>query len=130
MMRKLSRRRFDADAVIRGLPHGDRWHHDIMAYLGSFNTPMALLAILRIYAILKASRVLSTGSLRGDIPIDVTALLVLGLANFSQAFMNFRLGMSGDRWIMGRGFDRITVFDTVFTVLDWMAAFEKIKLAK
>jgi hypothetical protein len=126
MMRKLSKRKFDKAPAIRDLPIGDRWHHDIMAYLGSINTSMALLALLRLYTIIKPTKALSTGSVKGDVPLDVMALLVLGLANFSQAFMNFSLGWRTDRWIMGKGFDRITVLDALFTVLDWSAALVKI----
>lgn len=125
-MGKLSKRKLDIDPAIRALPRGDRWHHDIMAYLGSMNTSMALLALLRLYTIVKPSKALSTGTAKGDIPLDVTALLVLGLANFSQAFVNFALGLRSNRWIMGKGFDRITVLDAVFTVLDWTAAVGKI----
>lgn len=128
MMRKLSKRKIDADQYIRGLPHGDPWHHDIMAYLGSINSSMALLALLRLYAIVKPSKALSTGTTKGDIPLDVLALLVLGLANFSQAAMNFTVGFGTNRWIMGKGFDRITVLDAVFTVLDWAAAIGKMSM--
>lgn len=124
-MRKLSKRKLDIDPVIRGLPQGDQWHYDIMSYLGSINTSMALLAILRLYAIIKPSRALSTGTAKGDIPLDVMALLVLGLANFSQAFINFFLGLRSNRWIMGKGIDRITVLDAAFTILDWAAAIGK-----
>jgi hypothetical protein len=60
--------------------------------------------------------------MRGDIPLDVTALVVLGLANFSQAYMNFFTATQNDRWIMGKGLDRITVLDFMFTVLDWTTA--------
>lgn len=125
MMRKLSKRKLDSDAAIRGLPLGDKWHYDIMSYLGSINTSMALLALLRLYTIIKPSKALSTGTTKGDVPLDVLALLVLGLANFSQAFVNFALGLRSNRWIMGKGFDRITVLDALFTVLDWAAAIGK-----
>lgn len=125
-MGKLSKRKLDIDPAIRALPRGDKWHYDIMAYLGSMNTSMALLAILRLYTIVRPSKALSTGTAKGDVPLDVLALLVLGLANFSQAFINFSLGFRSNRWIMGKGFDRITVLDAVFTVLDWAAAIGKI----
>ncbi|KAF4472625.1 hypothetical protein FALBO_492 [Fusarium albosuccineum] len=128
MMRKLSKRKLDSDELIRKLPHGDAWHHDIMSYLGSINSSMALLAILRLYNIIRPSKALSTGSVKGDIPLDVMALLVLGLANFSQAFVNFSLGLRQNRWIMGKGLDRITILDALFTVLDWSAAIGKIAL--
>ena len=94
-----------------------------MAYLGGMNTALAALAGLRLYSLFKPSPLLSTGSTKGDIPLDFLALVVLGIGNFSQAFCNFTIGARTDRWIMGKGFDRITVLDAVFTVLDWTAAF-------
>lgn len=124
-MRKLSLRKHNSDLGIQKLPQGDGWHHDIMAYLGAMNTSLAALAILRLYSIIRPSRALSSGTVKGDIPLDVLALLVLGLANFSQAFMNFATGLRTDRWIMGKGLDRITVLDAVFTILDWAAAIGK-----
>jgi hypothetical protein len=134
MMRRLSTRRLSGDSAIRRLPNGDAWHHDIMAYLGSINTSMALLALLRLYAIVWPAqarvKALATGTDEGDLPLDVTALLVLGLANFSQAYMNFRTGLTADRWIMGKGLDRITVLDALFTVLDWVVAYRKIRGAR
>lgn len=120
MMRKISRRKGSAEASIRLTAEGDAWHHDIMAYLGAMNSSLALLAILRIYALARPLRAL--GGKDGDVAQDVTALIVLGLANFSQAFLNFTLSRRSDRWIMGKGLDRITVLDAVFTVLDWAAA--------
>jgi hypothetical protein len=132
VMRRISKRKLDPSQAINLLPQGDAWHHDIMAYLGGMNTSMALLALLRLYAMFKpsssSSRALSTGSAKGDIPLDVVALLVLGMANFSQAFLNFSLGLRRQRWILGKGFDRITVLDAVFTVLDWSAALGKMTL--
>ena len=121
-MRKLSKRKTSSDTMIRKIPEGDSWHHDTMAYLGAINTSMALLAIIRLYAIIRPSKAFSTGSVRGDIPLDVTALVVLGLANCSQACMNFSTALQSDRWIMGKGLDRITVLDALFTVLDWATA--------
>lgn len=128
MMRKLSLRRASPDAAVAALPGGDAWHHDIMAYLGGMNTAMATLAAFRIYGLLRRAAA-SSGpafSIRnadGDFSIDFTVLVVLGLGNFSQAVFNFTRGRGADRWIMGKGLDRITVLDAVFTVLDWTAAF-------
>jgi len=122
MMRVLARRKKDVDPNIRSLPQGDKWHHDIMAYLGGMNTPLALLALLRLIALLQPSnRLLSTGSSSGDVQLDIVALLVLGLANCSQAVLNFTMSRQSGRWIMGRGLDRITVLDTFFTICDWLA---------
>ncbi|KAL2815734.1 hypothetical protein BJX63DRAFT_430670 [Aspergillus granulosus] len=122
MMRKLSTRKASADATIRALSQGDKWHHDIMSYLGGINSAPALLAFLRLWAIWKAPRWLSTGTEKGDLRLDILALLVLGMANASQAFLNFTKARTSGRWIMGKGFDRITVLDALFTVLDWGAA--------
>jgi hypothetical protein len=123
MMRKLSLRPQSPDPVIRAHPEGDGWHHDLMALLGGINSSLALFAWLRLYArVVPSSRLFSTGSLTGDLPLDVLALTVLGLANCSQAVVNFALCRPNDRWICGKGLDRITVLDTVFTVVDWTAA--------
>lgn len=127
MMRKLSRRRASSDAAIRALPAGDAWHRDIMAYLGGMNTAMALLAVFRVYSLLKRGvsnvKPFSMRTADGDFSPDFMVLIVLGLGNCSQAVLNFVTGRMTDRWIMGKGFDRITVLDAVFTVLDWTAAF-------
>jgi hypothetical protein len=95
-----------------------------MAYLGGMNTAPMLLALLRLWAIWKKPRFLTTGT--GDLRLDILALLVLGLANCSQAFLNFTTARTNRRWIMGKGLDRITALDAVFTVLDWTAAFVRI----
>ncbi|KAH7038279.1 uncharacterized protein B0I36DRAFT_77713 [Microdochium trichocladiopsis] len=139
MIRKLSQRRTSTDPAVQKHPSGDAWHHDVMAYLGAINTSSALLAIIRLHVIIARNSnggkkggggllgALSTGTARGDVPLDVTALAVLGLANFSQAYMNFYTGWTSDRWIMGTGLDRITVLDALFTVLDWFAAWRLVK---
>ncbi|KAJ1325692.1 hypothetical protein MN608_08886 [Microdochium nivale] len=130
MFGKLSRRRDSPDAAVRKLAASDAWHYDVMSYLGAINTSSALLALLRLYVTVSPHRsgrggggVLTTGTAAGDVPLDFMALAVLGLANFSQAYMNFYSGWTSDRWIMGKGLDRITVLDVVFTVLDWAAAY-------
>lgn len=129
MMQKLSHRKRSTDAAVRSTPSGDAWHHDIMAYLGGMNTSLAVLAGLRLYALFRPSSALvSTGSAKGDVPLDFLALVVLGVGNFSQAFANFTIGARTDRWIMGKGLDRITVLDAVFTVLDWTAAFGRVSM--
>lgn len=130
MMRKLSKRKTSSDAMIRKAPEGDSWHHDVMAYLGAINTSMAFLAMIRLYASIRPSKAFSTGSAQGDIPLDVTALVVLGLANFSQAYMNFFTALQNDRWIMGKGLDRITILDALFALLDWAAAVRMVSSAQ
>lgn len=125
MMRHLSRRKGSLDPLAQQTPSGDAWHHDIMRYLGAMNGSLAALALLRLYAIQRASPYFSTGSSEGDIPLDITSLVVLGLANMSQAVTNFQTALSGNRWVMGRGLELITVLDAVFTILDLMAAVGK-----
>ena len=93
-----------------------------MAYLGGMNTALLALAVIRLYAHLRPSRILG----REDIALDVTSLIVLGVGNCSQMVLNFTKSRWNDRWIMGKGLDRITVLDTVFTVLDWTAALVRI----
>lgn len=122
IMDKLTTRKSSRNEAVGKAISGDGWHHDILAYLGAMNTSLAALALLRLYAMVRGSKLLSTGTARGDVPLDVLALSVLGLANCSQAWMNFRTALTNDRWIMGRDLDRITVLDAVFTVLDWTAA--------
>ncbi|KAJ6781344.1 hypothetical protein PWT90_03464 [Aphanocladium album] len=128
MMRKLALRKHSRDAAIAGLPGGDLWHHDIMAYLGGMNTAMAALAVFRVFSLVKRAVTGSTAAFSvrtadGDFSPDFVVLVVLGLGNFSQAVLNFTKGRGSDRWIMGKGLDRITVLDALFTVLDWAAAF-------
>ena len=115
MMRKLTKRSKSTIASISSTPEGDLWHHDIMAYLGYINVGYAVLAALRLYRHIYPSE---------DGPnkdLDVLALTVLGIANASQAWGNFVLARKSGRWIMGTGFDRITVLDALFTVLDGAA---------
>ncbi|KAH8803448.1 hypothetical protein F5884DRAFT_805575 [Xylogone sp. PMI_703] len=114
IMRKLSHRRSSTTPFIASTPEGDRWHHDILAYLGGMNTGYIVLAAFRLYALSK----LPTGSNSGEENMDVIALTVLAIANASQAVLNFGLGLNTRRWIMGTGFDRITVLDPTFAVLD------------
>ncbi|KAI5868114.1 hypothetical protein GGS23DRAFT_544095 [Durotheca rogersii] len=122
VMRRISLRKHSKDPAIRSTPAGDKYHHDIMAYLGGMNSPLALLAWLRLFALLRPSKFFSARSSAGDAALDITALIVLGLGNLSQAVLNFTTSRKSDRWIMGKGLDRITVFDAVFTVLDWCFA--------
>ena len=93
-----------------------------MAYLGGMNTALLALAAIRFYAYLRPSRALG----KEDIALDVTSLIVLGVGNCSQMVLNFSKSRWNDRWIMGKGLDRITVFDTIFTILDWTAALARI----
>jgi hypothetical protein len=112
MMRKLSRRSRSTSKSISSTPEGDAWHHDIMAYLGYINVGFAALAGLRLWR-----HVMSPVS-ASDKELDVLSLTVLGIANASQAWGNFVLSRGSGRWIMGNGWDRITVLDALFTVLD------------
>lgn len=91
-----------------------------MAYLGGINSSLAVLAGLRLFGVLPGKSVSTPRSLLSG--LDVVALTVLGAANASQAFLNFTVGAQNDRWICGHGFDRITVLDALFTVVDWGCA--------
>jgi hypothetical protein len=110
MMRKLSKRSVSKSPTISSTPEGDEWHHDVMAYLGYINVGFAALAGLRLWQLFPASPVTAE--------LDVLALTVLGIANGSQAWGNFMLSRNSGRWIMGNGWDRITVLDALFMVLD------------
>ncbi|KIW02790.1 uncharacterized protein PV09_05851 [Verruconis gallopava] len=88
----------------------------IMAYLGYINVGYAALAGLRAHR-LGASRAATTTR-----EMDLLALTVLAVANGSQAWGSFMRSRGSGRWIMGHGLDRITVLDTVFMVLDALAA--------
>ncbi|KAI9701711.1 MAG: hypothetical protein M1820_006339 [Bogoriella megaspora] len=116
MMRKLSKRSQSKSAAISSTPEGDEWHHDIAAYLGFINVGFAVLAGLRLRGLVKSPTSKSTKEL------DLLALMVLAVANGSQAWGNFVRVRGNGRWIVGTGWDRITVLDTVFMVLDSLAA--------
>jgi hypothetical protein len=124
MMRKLTLRRYSTTPAIATNPEGDIWHHDIMAYLGYINVPYALLAGHRLYKLVTSTS-LEDG--KEENALDMMALTVLCLANASQAYGNFVRGRRSGRWIMGRGFDRITVLDAAFTVLDALAVWNLMK---
>lgn len=121
-MRRISLRNQSGDPTVKNSAAGDLWHHDILSYLGSMNSALAVLAAIRLYALWRPSRVLG----KEDIALDVTAMIVLGVGNLSQAILNFTRSRWNDRWIMGKGFDRITVLDTLFTILDCSAALARI----
>jgi hypothetical protein len=112
MMRKLTKRSQSKSPAIASNPEGDEWHHDIMAYLGYINVGFATLAGLRLYSLFDSP------TLPTDPALDVLALTVLGIANGSQAWGNFVRARPSGRWIMGTGFDRITVLDALFMVVD------------
>ena len=117
MMRKISKRSQSKAVAISSTPEGDEWHHDIMAYLGYINVGYAALASLRLW------RHVSRSTPESNVELDVLALTVLGIANASQAWGNFMLSRNSGRWIMGIGWDRITVLDALFTVLDGAAVY-------
>lgn len=97
---------------------GDELHHDVMRYLGAINASSAVLAIVRLFQIRAFIRRGRIGA-SGDRDLDILAFAALGVANFSQFCMNVFWARSSGRWIIGRGFDRITILDTVFSVLDF-----------
>ncbi|CAI6310232.1 unnamed protein product [Periconia digitata] len=112
IMRKISKRSKSKLPTVSSLPEGDAWHHDIMAYLGYINVGYVALAGIRLWSLTR------NHDLPPESDMDVLALTVLGIANASQAWGNFVLSAGSGRWIMGTGFDRITVFDALFTLLD------------
>ncbi|CEH11764.1 hypothetical protein CBOM_07164 [Ceraceosorus bombacis] len=130
MMRKLSTRVKKVDTI--ETPEGDAWHHDLMRYLGGINAGFVVLAALRFLPLLTSSSIskqlsarrgsLSVLSADGDPAaaraLDIVTLSALAAANASQAALNFFWARPSGRWIVGHGFDRITVLDTVFTILD------------
>lgn len=120
-MLRIARRANSKIPFIASTPEGDAWHHDILAYLGNINLGYVALAALRLYSLYKNNEVpsasMTTGTGGGD--LDILALTVLGIANASQAYGNLCVLRYTDRWIMGKGYDRITVLDTVFAVLDF-----------
>ena len=60
---------------------------------------------------------MTTGSIDGDIPLDVIALAALAAANGAEAYWNFTIGRTSGRWrYLGQGFDLITVGDAVMTL--------------
>lgn len=97
---------------------GDELHHDVMRYLGAINASSAVLAIVRLFQIRVLVRRGRIGA-SGDRDLDILAFAALGVANFSQFCMNVFWARSSGRWIIGRGLDRITILDTVFSVLDF-----------
>ena len=118
-----SLRRNSTDSKVKSTPEGDAWHHDLLAYLGGINLAPAALAAIRLAVLLSPeSRWLSTvttGSPLQDRPLDVLSLVILGLANFSQARINFFVVRNTGRWILGDVFEAITAVDALLTLLDW-----------
>ncbi|KAL2072453.1 hypothetical protein VTL71DRAFT_11796 [Oculimacula yallundae] len=125
-MNRIALRRHSKTPFIASTPGGDAWHHDILAYLGNINLGFVALAALRLYS-LSRSQSTASGPLDSKVAgvgkvddLDILALTVLGIANASQAYGNLAVLRYTDRWILGKGFDRITVLDTLFGVLDFM----------
>jgi hypothetical protein len=114
------------DPRIKATPSGDAWHHDLLVYLGGLNAAPAALAALRLTVLVAPGAwglsAFSTGSLAGDRPLNVLALAVLGLANFSQARVNFGVVRGTGRWVVGEFDDAITLVDGLLPALDWGTA--------
>lgn len=100
-----------------------------MRYLGGINAGYAVLALLRFIPLFgvvqsKGADAVSDSSASKEVQaaLDVFALSALGLANASQAYCNFFVAKPSGRWIVGtwRGLqtDRITLLDSLFTILD------------
>lgn len=105
---------------------------DILRYLGAINAGYAALALLRFIplAMTVRGRIQANGGSAPtttdkylDATLDIVSLTVLGLANASQAFCNLFVARPSGRWVVGhwRGLktDRITLLDSLFTVLDF-----------
>jgi hypothetical protein len=109
---------------------------DIMRYLGGINAGYAILAFLRFIPLAislsskdnrqKINFLVPGNSLEKNQFIaatDLICLTTLGFANLSQAALNFFYARQSGRWIVGywRGLktDRITILDTLFTILDF-----------
>ena len=105
-------RKRSTDSTIRSTPGGDDWHHDVFTYLGFINSAFALLAGLRLF------KFPSSGTREGDVVLDTLALIVLGWANGSQAYLDLTRIRKSRRWKVD-GFDIITILDTLFAVLDF-----------
>ncbi|PVH79105.1 hypothetical protein DL98DRAFT_231496 [Cadophora sp. DSE1049] len=131
-MLRIARRAYSKDPHIASTPAGDAWHHDILAYLGNINLGFVALAALRLFSLYQSTNLASpdqisvTGSGDKVNDLDILALTVLGIANASQAYENLCVLRYTDRWIVGKGFDRITVLDTVFSVLDFAVVGAKV----
>ncbi len=120
-MLRIARRSNSKIPFIASTPEGDAWHHDILAYLGNINLGYVVLAALRLYSLYRYNKVPSASvtTETGEGDPDLLALTALRIANASQAYGNLCVLRYTDRWIVGKGFDRITVLDTVFAVLDF-----------
>lgn len=125
-MCKFSKRRHSSDPTIRASRYGDAWHRDALSWLGGLNTSLAALAILRMWARTFPNSIFSSSTEEGEKALDRTSLVVLGIGNFSQAFLNFWIGLRTGRWIVGSGLDPITVFDVIFTILDFLAFYKSL----
>ncbi|KAH7400377.1 hypothetical protein BKA64DRAFT_671754 [Cadophora sp. MPI-SDFR-AT-0126] len=134
-MLRVARRSHSKDPSIASTPAGDAWHHDILAYLGNINLGFVALAAFRLYSLYRTNNAASSSETSGTgvgdrvNDLDILALTVLGIANASQAYENLCVLRYNDRWILGKGFDRITVLDTVFTVLDFAVVWAKVARA-
>lgn len=98
---------------------------DVLKYLGAFNTSTLVLAALRLARLLSTRKqVLTEAQTDTERQLNILALGVLGVANLSQCIGNLLYARRTGRWIMGHGFDRITVLDTVFSILDFYAVYK------
>lgn len=127
MMGKLSTRKADVKTI--ETPNGDSHHHDLMRYLGAINIGYAVLAGIRLapFVIRRFSSDAKTNvkaAVKWDHDaFDIVAFTVLGTANLSQALLNWFWAKPSGRWIIGHLIngkpDRITVLDTLFSVVDF-----------
>ena len=101
-----------------------------MRYLGGINAGYAVLALFRFIPLaisLKNGKdnikLQQIDQNHATSTIDIICLTTLGIANISQALLNFFYARQSGRWIIGRwrGWktDRITILDSLFTILDF-----------
>lgn len=102
--------------------HTHTREHTQMRYLGGINLGFVVLASLRFLPLITSSFTAQAQSKRiAPSPwsahseastaraLDILALSALGAANASQAALNFFWAKQSGRWIVGHGWDRITV---------------------
>jgi hypothetical protein len=77
MMGKLNKRSVSESNAFSSTPEGDKWHHNIMAYLGYVNIDYAALASVRLYDMVDPTTSYSIKK------VDGLALGVLGIASTS-----------------------------------------------
>lgn len=99
---------------------------DVMKFLGGFNLSAVLLALINILRVRRAQKQRIASDDANQLEQDKTALAVLGVANFSQFYLDYFVAPYTGRWRLG-GADIITVTDGFFSLVDaaWLVIFRK-----